>query len=344
MSEFLKTIMERFEFNTMLDSYNLKIVLLLAVGFSLASLLGYFAWRIKLSPILGYLLAGFIIGPYSPGFVADKQISEQLAGIGVVLMMFGVGLDFTFRDLVKVKRIAIPGAVGQTLICAIFSTVVVYTLGWSLKTGIIVGLAIGVASTVVLARMLEEYHLLKTQEGHIAVGWLIVEDIITVLILLFLPTISRIIDGSDISISRLLIYIALLAVKFALLAFILLKFGRKWVSYILTKVAASRSHELFTLCILALVFIIAIGTTFVFGISIALGAFLAGMIIKQTRVHHKVLIHSMAMKDAFIAVFFLSVGMLFDPSIIFKNFSLFISVLMIILIIKPSLLSSFLKH
>lgn len=168
MHPFLEKISELFNFHSLIDSYNLQIVLLLAVGFALAGILGYFAWRMRLSPILGYLLAGYLIGPFSPGFVADKQISEQLAEIGVVLMMFGVGLDFTIRDLIKVKRIAILGALGQTIICTLFSAIVVYALGWSLKTGIILGLGIGVASTVVLVRILQENHILKTEEGRIA--------------------------------------------------------------------------------------------------------------------------------------------------------------------------------
>lgn len=335
MNDLFTKIYSMFAFSEMLESYNLKIVFLLAVGFSFASILGYFALRLKLSPILGYLLAGFIIGPYSPGFVADKHIAEQLAEIGVVLMMFGVGLDFTLKDLIKVKNIAIPGAIGQTFIAALLATVVVHLLGWSWQIGIILGLTISVASTVVLARILEENRLLKTPEGHIAVGWLIVEDIITVLILLFLPTIARLIKGTEIPFSQLFIDISILAGKFLILAFILLKFGRKVVTYLLTRVTFTSSHELFTISILALVFVIAISTTFFFGISIALGAFLAGMVIKQTRVHHKVLVHSLAMKDAFIAIFFLSVGMIFDPSIIYKSFSIFISILLIILIAKP---------
>lgn len=333
--DFQETFSKMFEFSDMLDSYNLKIVLLLAIGLTLASILGYFAWRIKISPILGYLLAGYLIGPFSPGFVADLEVSEQLAEIGVILMLFGVGLDFRLQDLMKVKKIAIPGAVVQTLIATILGALVVYFIGWTLPEGIVLGLAIGVASTVVLVRILSENHLLKTKEGHIAVGWLIVEDIITVVVLLLLPLWARVLRGSDLSLSEWLIPIGILLAKFVILGIILLTFGPKLVAYILAKVTKSKSHELFTLSMLALVFMIAITTTFFFGISIALGAFIAGLVIRKTSVYEKALAHSRPMKDAFIAIFFLSVGMLFNPLVILKSFPLFISFLLIILIAKP---------
>jgi CPA2 family monovalent cation:H+ antiporter-2 len=324
-----------FELSALVESYNLKLVFLLAIGFCLASILGYLAWRIKLSPILGYLFAGYLIGPYSPGFIADMRISEQLAEIGVILMMFGVGLDFKLPDLMKVKNIAIPGALGQTLIAAILSGGIVYLFGWSMKTSIIFGLAISVASTIVLVRMLSENQLLKTQEGHIAVGWLIVEDIITVVILLLLPSLSTAFNSTEFSLYDLTITLAILLVKFVILAFLLMKFAKKIVSYLFSKVLRTHSHELFTLSILALIFLIAIGSTLLFSISIALGAFIAGMIVRQTEMHHKALVHSLPMKDAFIALFFLSVGMLFNPVVIIKNFPIFISILLIILIAKP---------
>lgn len=327
--------MKMFELNSIIESYDLKIVFLLGFGFAVASILGYLALRIKVSPILGYLFAGFLIGPYSPGFVADVHMSEQLAEVGVILMMFGVGLDFKWKDLIKVGNIAIPGAIGQTLIAAIVGLIVTYLFGWSLKMGIILGLSIGVASTVVLVRMLMEYQLSRTQEGRIAIGWLIVEDIITVAILLLLPNLSIIINKDSFSLYELLMPIGIVLIKFFALVFIIVTFVQKGVSYILIKVIHTRSHELFTLSILALIFLIAIGTTFFFGISIALGAFIAGMVVRQTTVHHKALVHSLPMKDAFISIFFLSVGMLFNPSVIVENFYVFISVLMIVLIVKP---------
>ena len=206
-----------FDLNTTIESYDLRIVLVLAIGFGIASILGYFALRLKVSPILGYLLAGYLIGPLSPGFVADGQVSEQLAEIGVILMMFGVGLDFRLQDLIKVKNIAIPGALGQFFISAAITAVVAYLFGWELSTGIILGLAVGVASTVVLVKMLLENHLIRTEEGHISVGWLIVEDIITVVVLLLLPTVATLSQSSSFSFSALLTPLAQLLLKFVLL-------------------------------------------------------------------------------------------------------------------------------
>lgn len=336
MKEFQQQLTQMFELGTKFESYNLKIVLLLAVAFAVAGILGYFAWKLKVSPILGYLLTGYLIGPYSPGFVADMRISEQLAEVGVILMMFGVGLDFKLRDLIKVKNIAIPGALIQTLLSASLGVIVIYLFGWPLTVGITLGLSISVASTVVLARMLGEHHLLKTQEGHIAIGWLIVEDIFTVLILLVLPILS-VVKEEGFSASELFTSFFVIVIKFVLLALTILLIGKKGLSYILSKVMGTRSHELFTLSILALVFLITIGTSFLFGVSIALGAFIAGMMIRQTKVHHKALAHSRPMKDAFIAIFFISVGMIFNPSIMIKSFPVFISILLIILIAKPAI-------
>ncbi len=335
MPDFHGIFSRLFEFHTDLVSYDLKIVLLLAVGFTLAGLFGYFALRLKVSPILGYLLVGYLVGPYSPGFVADVEISEQLAEIGVILMMFGVGLNFKVQDLMKVKRIAIPGAIGQTFLSAAICALLVYFFGWPLKTGIILGLAISVASTVVLFRMLGENQLMNTQEGHIAAGWLIVEDIITVIVLLLLPGIAEILNLEVFSLRDFAFSISLVIVKFVILFLILATLSKRVVTFLLSKVVNTRSHELFTVSVLALVFLIATGTTLFFGISIALGAFIAGMVIRRTRVHHKVFLHSLPMKDAFIVIFFMSAGMLFNPVVIIENFPLFISVLGVIILIKP---------
>lgn len=316
-------------------SYNLQIAILLAVGFVYASILGYVALRFKVSPILGYLLAGYLIGPYSPGFVADKQTSEQLAEIGVILMMFGVGLDFRIQELIKVKSIAIPGAIVQTLVATALSTYVVHLFGASVATGVLIGLAIGVASTVVLVQMLAENHLMKTEEGHIAVGWLIVEDVITMLILLLLPSLSSALKGEEVSLYQILTVTGIALAKFVALIFLLGFFVQKIINFILTKVRLTRSHELFTLAILAMIFVIAIASTVIFGISIALGAFIVGVIIRQTAMHHKALVHSLPLKDAFIAFFFISIGMLFNPAVIVEAYPIFLSILAIILIAKP---------
>jgi CPA2 family monovalent cation:H+ antiporter-2 len=317
------------------EDINLKIVAILTLGFALGSVLGYTSQRLKLSPILGYLLAGYLIGPFSPGLVVDLGTAEELAEVGVMLMMFGVGLHFKWQDLLKVKNIAIPGALGQTLVAAAVSTVVVYSIEGAWEIGLIMGLAIGVASTVVLVRVLSDQKLLNTVEGHIAVGWLIVEDILTVAVLILLPTLASFFSGASISLQEILAFIALLIAKFVLLAALMFTLGLKIVSYILFKVARLQSHELFTLTMLALIFVIATGSALLFGTSIALGAFIAGMVIGQTDVRHQASAHASPLKDAFVVIFFLSVGMLFNPKAIVEHFSLFISVLAIIFIVKP---------
>lgn len=317
------------------ESLNLKVVIILTIGFTFASLLGYLSQRLKLSPILGYLLAGYLIGPFFPGFVADLQLAEQLAEVGVMLMMFGVGLHFKWQDLVSVKNVAIPGAIIQTLVATAVAALFVHHIWGSWESGVIIGLAIGVASTVVLVRVLADQNLLSTLQGHIAVGWLIVEDILTVAVLILLPTIVALLTGASISPLEILTSIALVLVKFFLLAAIMFTLGRKFVSYALFKIARTRSPELFTLAVLALTFLIATGSALIFGTSIALGAFIAGMVIGQTDVRHQASAYASPMKDAFVVIFFLSVGMLFNPMAIVDNFPLFICILFIILVVKP---------
>lgn len=318
-----------------MENVNLTIVITLTVGFTLACLFGYFTQKIKLSPILGYLLAGYVIGPFSPGYVADLHLAEQLAEVGVMLMMFGVGLHFKWQDLVSVKNIAIPGALAQTFVATLLAAIIVHYIGGSWEAGVIIGLAIGVASTVVLVRVLEDNRILDTVKGHIAVGWLIVEDILTVGFLILLPTIVALLKGNTISVQEIASTIGILLLKITLLVAVLFTVGRKFVSYALIKTARTNSPELFTLTVLALTFLIATGSAIIFGTSIALGAFIAGMIIGQTEVSQQASAYASPMKDAFVVIFFLSVGMLFNPMAIVNNFSLFIAVLGIIIIIKP---------
>jgi len=318
------------------ESLKLKIVLILTIGFALASLLGYLAHRIKLSPILGYLLGGYIIGPFSPGYTVDLQISEQLAEIGVILMMFGVGLHFKWQDLVKYKHIAIPGALAQTAVATVAGIILINWMGWSLESGLIYGLAIGVASTVVLARVLSDNHFLNTASGHISIGWLIVEDMITVAALLLIPPLADSIKGNNgFPLEEIIMSLGFTVIKFFLLALIMFTAGKKIVSYFLSKIAMTNSHELFTLGTLAITFLIAAGSTLLLGTSIALGSFIAGMVIGQTVMQHKVSNNARPLKDAFIVIFFLSVGMLFNPKAISEHFLLFVCTLIIILILKP---------
>jgi CPA2 family monovalent cation:H+ antiporter-2 len=318
-----------------MNPYKFEIIIILTFGFALSSLFGYLSNRLKLSPIVGYLFAGYLIGPYSPGFTADLHIAEQLSEIGVILMMFGVGLHFKLEDLITVKNIAIPGALVQTSISALVGAFLVYTLGWSIYSGIILGLAVGVASTMVLARVLSDHKLLNTTEGHIAVGWLVVEDILTVFVLLLVPILSAAAKGEALSYYELMSSIALSIAKFILLFVVMFTIGQKIIIYVLTRFLETKSHELFTLSILAITFLIAVGAYFVFGISIALGAFIAGMVMGKTDVKHQVSKNAKPIKDTFVVLFFLSTGMLFNPNVLIEQYTLLIGVLAIILLVKP---------
>lgn len=311
---------------------NLKIVIILTMGFSFASLFAYIAQRLKLPSLLGYLLAGFLIGPYSPGFVADIAISEQLAEIGVILMLFGVGLHFKLQDLYLIKHIAIIGAALQTAIATLLTTLFLYEMGWPLEAGLIVGLSIGVASTVVLVRVLSDNHLLNSPEGHIAIGWLVVEDFFTVIVLILLPTLG---SGAALSPLTITTSVIMALLKFLVLVVFMFTWGQRALSYILTPIARLRSHELFTITVLALVFLIAAGSSLIFGTSIALGAFIAGMAVGMTSVRHQAAANALPLKDIFTIIFFLSVGMLFNPEAIVDNFTTFLVVLSIILLAKP---------
>lgn len=316
--------------------HHFDAVAILTIGFGLASLFGFIAQYFRLPTILGYLLAGFIIGPYSPGFVADLTLAEQLAEIGIILMLFGVGMHFKLEDLINVKNIAIPGAIVQTLMATLVAIVVVhYFSGWPLESGLIIGLSIGVASTVVLVRILTDFHLLNTIQGHIAVGWLVVEDIFTVLILIILPTIAAYSMGDSFSFGSAFGAIGIALVKFLLLTLFMFTLGQWLVGKILTNVARLRSQELFTLTVIASVFVIAAGAYFVFGTSIPLGAFIAGMVIGKTSVKHQAAANALPLKDIFAIIFFLSVGMLFNPEGIYVNFKLFLGIIGIILVVKP---------
>jgi CPA2 family monovalent cation:H+ antiporter-2 len=314
---------------------SLLIVGILTIGFGLASFFAYVMQRLHLPSILGYLLAGYLIGPHSPGFVANADVATQLAEIGVILMLFGVGLHFKIEDLLRVKKIAIPGAIGQTLAATLFTIFLVYSLGWSAQIGLIIGLAIGVASTVVLVRILTDNNVLNTPKGHIAVGWLVVEDIFTVIILLLLPTLAAATTTDTFSIMAFAWPILFILVKFCILALLMFTWGQKAIEYILTNVARLRSQESFTLAILAIVFLIATGSAVVFGTSIALGAFIAGMVIGKTNVRHQAAANALPLKDIFAVIFFLSIGMLFNPMAITTHLPLFLGILAVILIIKP---------
>lgn len=300
-----------------------------------ALVLGLVTARLRLSPIVGYLLGGIILGPQTPGFIADPKMAQEFAEIGVILLMFGVGLHFRPRDLWAVRKIAIPGAIGQILVSIALAVLIVLPFGLDPGQGLFIGIAISVASTVVLVRMLTDTGVLSTSQGHAAVGWLLVEDLFTALVLVVLPTMSGLLLGNSGTAGGLAFSLALSASKIAALVAILFVLGKTVIPWLLTQVARTKSRELFTLTVLALALAIATGSAVLFGASMALGAFLAGMVMGQTKVSHQLAADVLPMKDAFAVLFFISVGMLFDPKVILDEPFLLMGLLGAILIAKP---------
>jgi CPA2 family monovalent cation:H+ antiporter-2 len=310
------------------------LILTLTGALAAALLLGMVTQRLGVSPILGYLLAGIAVGPRTPGFVANAELATQLAEVGIVLLMFGVGLHFQLEDLLQVRRIAVPGAVAQSLVATGLGTLVALAFGWTLSAGLVLGMSVAVASTVVLIRMLTDHDALDTPHGHAAVGWLIVEDIFTVLILLLVPVLASL-RGAQTSGAEAFAVIGLGLLKLAALIALVLVIGARVVPWFLTLVARSRSRELFTLAVLAIALVVATGSAVVFGASMALGAFLAGMVVGQSKVSHQAAADALPMRDAFAVLFFVTVGMQFDLRSLLAQPGLVVSALGIILVGKP---------
>jgi len=316
--------------------HDFPLVNTIAAALTAALLLGLATQRLGLSPIVGYLLAGIAIGPFTPGFVGDVEIASQLAEIGVILLMFGVGLNFHLKDMITVQRIAVPGAIVQITLATVVTVALVTAMGWEWSSGIVLGISISVASTVVLIRMLMNNRILDTPEGKVAVGWLVVEDIVTVVVLVLLPTFARGPATEQMSHS----YGWLISTGWAILklsVFItgVLLLGSRFVPWIMVSVARFRSRELFTLTVLVMAIAVGAFAYHFFGASMALGAFLAGMVVGQSPVSHEAAANALPLSDAFSVLFFVSVGMLFDPRVLWQEPVLFLSVLGVILLVKP---------
>ncbi|MGE4053674.1 MAG: cation:proton antiporter [Vicinamibacterales bacterium] len=307
------------------------LILTLTGGFGVALVLGYLTHRLGLSPIVGYLLAGTIVGPYTPGFVADASLAEQLAEIGVILLMFGVGLQFHIEELLAVRRVAIPGAVGQSLVATALGAVLAVALGWTWSAGLIFGMALAVASTVVLIRVLADNNDLHTQAGHVAVGWLVVEDLFTVVAIVLLPALF----GPDTESNPLWIALSFTALKVTALVVFTAVVGTRVIPRVLDYIANTRSRELFTLTVLVIALGIAVGSSLIFSVSMALGAFLAGMVVGRSDYSLRAASEALPMRDAFAVLFFVSVGMLLDPVSLLESPGLILGALAIVLIGKP---------
>lgn len=319
--------------------HDVTLIATIAGGFILAFLLGLAAQRLRLPPLLGYLLAGVVAGPHTPGFVADTALAAQLAEIGVILLMFGVGLHFSLADLMAVRRIAIPGAIGQIVVATAIGAAMAVLWGWSFGGGLVLGLSLSVASTVVLLRALEERNAVSSTNGRIAVGWLIVEDLAMVLALVLLPAMAGVLggqvpDGHAAEGRPLLQTLAITVVKVAAFATLVLLLGPRLLPPLLKQVARTGSRELFTLAVLSIALGIAFGSAMLFGVSMALGAFFAGMVLNESALSHKAATNSLPLQDAFAVLFFVSVGMLFDPAIVLREPLLLAGVLLLVLVGK----------
>ncbi|MET4424177.1 YbaL family putative K(+) efflux transporter [Bradyrhizobium sp. 956_D2_N1_5] len=302
--------------------HDTPLIATIVVGLGLAFVLGTIAQRFRIPPLVGYLLAGVAVGPFTPGFVADQALATELAELGIILLMFGVGLHFSLQDLLSVRHIAVPGAVVQIAVATLMGLGLSWLMGWSVGAGLVFGLALSVASTVVLLRALQERRLMETDRGRIAVGWLIVEDLAMVLVLVLFPAIASLQGGGDkpafeplaaqagfglagivmLTLAKIIVFIGLMLVV-----------GRRVIPWILHYIAHTGSRELFRLGVLAIALCIAFGATKLFDVSLALGAFFAGMMLRESPLSARAAQESLPLRDAFAVLFFVSVGMMFDP-------------------------------
>jgi CPA2 family monovalent cation:H+ antiporter-2 len=327
--------------------HDVPLITTLAAALGLALIMGFIAARLKLPALVGYLMAGIIIGPATPGFVADIELSNQLAEIGVMLLMFGVGLHFSLDDLLAVRRIALPGAIVQIAAATLLGIGVTVLWGWSLAAGIVFGLALSVASTVVLLRALESRGVLESVNGRIAVGWLVVEDLVMVLVLVLLPPFSVWLGGNSpipaegAGDQSLLITLVFTLGRVSVFIALMLVVGRRLFPWLLWQIARTGSRELFTLCVIAAAVGIAYGSAELFGVSFALGAFFAGMVMRESPLSYRAAEESLPLRDAFSVLFFVSVGMLFDPHVLISE-PIHVIVVVAIIVFGKSLAAFFL--
>jgi len=303
--------------------HHTPLIAIVVVGLVLAFILGAIAHRLKLSPLVGYLLAGVALGPYTPGFVGDQSLAPQLAEIGVILLMFGVGLHFSVRDLLAVRSIAVPGAIAQIAFATVLGMGLAWMMGWTIGGGLVFGLALSVASTVVLLRALQERRILDTEQGRIAVGWLIVEDLAMVLTLVLLPAVAGLLKDDDgarnTNPQEIAMAIGFTIAKVGAFVALMLIVGRRVIPWLLHHMAYTGSRELFRLAVLSIALGVAYASAQLFDVSFALGAFFAGMVLAESELSHQAAAEVLPLRDAFAVLFFVSVGMLFDPLILIRD-------------------------
>jgi CPA2 family monovalent cation:H+ antiporter-2 len=300
--------------------HHTPLIATIVAGLVIAFVMGTIAHKLRVSPIAGYLLAGILVGPFTPGFVADGNLAAELAEIGVILLMFGVGLHFSLRDLLAVRKVAVPGAIGQIAVAVLLGMGLAWTMGWDPLAGFVFGLALSVASTVVLLRGLQGFGIVDTERGRMAVGWLIVEDLVMVLALVLLPALAEVMKGDGpMTWSALLVPLAQTAFKITGFLVVMLLVARRLIPLALHYVVHTGSRELFRLAVLAIALGVAFGATAVFDVSFALGAFFAGMILGETPLSRQATEETLPLRDAFAVLFFVSVGMLFNPAVLVEQ-------------------------
>ena len=313
--------------------HDVNLILTLTGGLSAALVFGAITQRVRFSPIVGYLIAGIVVGPYTPGFEADGNLASEMAELGVVLLLFGVGLNFHLNELLAVRGIVLPGALVASAVATAIGTIVGHWIGWPWPAAAVFGGCVAVASTVVLLRVLADHRALHTRPGHIAVGWLVVEDLLTVAALVVLPTVF---SGGQPTVEGLVISLLLAAVKIASLVAVVVFAGGRIIPWILEVVSDTGSRELFTLAVLVIALGIAVGAARVFGVSMALGAFLAGMMVGRSEFSLRAASEALPMRDAFAVLFFVSVGMLFDPSTLVRSPLAILATVLIVSVLKPA--------
>jgi CPA2 family monovalent cation:H+ antiporter-2 len=327
--------------------HDTPLIATIVIGLSLAFVMGLLAHRLRLPMLAGYLVAGIILGPFTPGYVADQELATELAELGVILLMFGVGLHFSLKDLLSVRAIAIPGAIGQIAVATAAGLGLSLVMGWGLGPGLIFGLSLSVASTVVLLRALQERDLVASNRGRIAVGWLIVEDVVMVLTLVLIPPLAGLLGGNAqpvegeveqevlrLGFGPVTATLSVTLAKFAAFVAIMLLVGRKVIPWILHFVAHTRNRELFRLAVLAIALGVAYGSSQIFGVSFALGAFFAGMVMASSTLSQQAMRETLPLRDAFAVLFFVSVGMLFNPAVVMEAPLALIATVAIILLVK----------
>ncbi|HSI00611.1 MAG TPA: YbaL family putative K(+) efflux transporter [Reyranella sp.] len=298
-----------------MPEHQTPLIAMIAAGLMLAYMFGLLAHRLRLPPLVGYLFAGVVVGPFTPGFTADAALAAELAEIGVILLLFGVGLHFSLKDLMAVARVAVPGAILQIVVATLIGAGLGRALGWTWNTGLVFGLALSVASTVVMVRAFQERRLLETDRGRLAVGWLVVEDLVMILVLVLLPTAASVAANDDVPLSRVAFQLLTTLVKVAIFVTVMLVVGRRVIPWLMHYTAHTGSRELFRLAVYAIAIGVAFGAAKLFDVSFALGAFFAGMVMGESTLSQQATEEALPLRDAFAVLFFVSVGMLFNPHV-----------------------------